>query len=297
VSKTIYCELLGSQTRFYQTRNYRTRVIEVENGRVPLIFLHGGGGHAEAFARNIVALSDVSRPMAMDFIWHGLSSKPSFWDGKVGSENFWLRQFTDQVLELMDLNKIQTAVIEGQSLGGWVAIDLALRFPQRVRGLILNTAWGITFESGKVVDSKSDMDALLKSSLDGLNNPTPEAIRRRMEWLMPVGGITDEIVELRRQIWTSTGAREALTAYYQHLFQASTEDAHHKEKDIVRIKVPTLTIWTDRNPLQGPDAGRRIKELLPNSELEIIENAGHWVQWEKPAEHNAAVMKFLASLR
>ena len=296
MAKTIYSELLGSQTRFYETSSYRSRVIEVENNRVPLIFLHGGGGHAEAFARNIVPLSDVSHPMAVDFIWHGLSSKPPFWDGKVGTDKFWLKQFTHQIVELMDSQRIARAVVEGQSLGGWVAIDLALRFPERVAGLILNTAWGITFDSGKVVDNKSDMDALLKSSLEGLNNPSPEAIRRRMEWLMPVGGITDEIVEIRRQIWTSAGAKEALTDYYRHLFQPSTEEAHHRERDIARIKVPTLTIWTDRNPLQGPDAGRRIKELLPNSRLEIVDNAGHWVQWEKPVEHNRAVREFLGSL-
>jgi pimeloyl-ACP methyl ester carboxylesterase len=296
VAKTIHSELLGSQTRYYQTRSYRMRVIEVENDRTPLIFMHGGGGHAESFTRNIVPLSDVARPMAVDLIWHGLSSKPAFWDGKPRSGRFWLNQFTDQMLEFMDLRGIRKAVFEGQSLGGWIALDLAMRFPDRVAGLILNTAWGITFDPAKVTESKSDLEALLKSSLEALNNPSPEATRRRMEWLMPLGGITDEIVELRREMWTSEGAREALTDYYRHLFQPATEEALFTEKDIAQVRTKTLVIWTDRNPLQGPDAARRIGELMPNVKVVIIENAGHWCQWEKPVEHNNAVRSFLASL-
>lgn len=296
MAKTIHCELLGSQTGYYQTRSYRTRVIEVENEKTPLICIHGGGGHAESFARNIVPLSEVSRPMALDLIWHGLSSKPPFWDGKPRSGRFWLNQFTDQILELMDFRGIRLAVIEGQSLGGWIALDLALRFPERVAGLILNTAWGITFDPTKVKESKSDLDALLKSSLEALNNPSPESIRRRMEWVMPLGGITDEIVELRRQMWTVEGARAALTDYYRHLFQPSTEEALFTEKDIGQVKTRTLVIWTDHNPLQGVDAARRIGELMSSAKVVVLENAGHWCQWERAAEHNEAVRNFLARL-
>src|SRR6516165_8315774 len=135
--QTLYCNLLGTQTRFYQTAKYRTRAIEVENDKLPLIFLHGGGGHAESFARNIVALSEVARPIAIDFIWHGLSSKPRYWAGAPKSGHHWLNQFTDHLLDFMDARGINQAVIEGQSLGGWVAIDFALHHPDRVAGLVL----------------------------------------------------------------------------------------------------------------------------------------------------------------
>jgi pimeloyl-ACP methyl ester carboxylesterase len=116
-----------------------------------------------------------------------------------------------------------------------------------------------------------------------------------MEWLMPLGGITDEIVELRREMWTSEGARAALTEYYRHLFEPSTEAALFTEKDIASVKTKTLVIWTDHNPLQGVDAAKRIGELMPNAKVVILENAGHWCQWEKPIEHNKAVRSFLAA--
>lgn len=88
---SVHCDLIGTETRVYQTPNYRTRAIEVANGRMPLILMHGGGGHAEAYSRNLIPLSEFSQPMAIDFIWHGLSSRPQ-WE-KPGEYNQALRQF------------------------------------------------------------------------------------------------------------------------------------------------------------------------------------------------------------
>src|SRR5262245_9896614 len=293
---TLHCDLLGTQTRLYQTAKYRTRAIEVENEKLPLIFLHGGGGHAESFARNIVALSDVAHTIAMDLIWHGLSSKPDYWTGAPKSGRHWLNQFTDHVLDFMAARGNDKAVIEGQSLGGWVASDLALRHPDRVAGIILNAPSGFTFDPKKVKDNDEDLESLLRSSLEALNNPSFETIRRRLEWVMPLGGITDEIVALRKLMWSSQGAHEALTKYYKHLHDKSTAQALFTEKEIAELRPRTLVIWSDHNPLQGLDAAYRLGEILPKASIVIIRNAAHWPQWEKPDEHNGAVRDFITSL-
>src|SRR5579871_4626913 len=142
MTSTIHEELIGAETRFYATGKYRTRVIECVNDKIPLVLMHGGGGHAEAYARNVVRLSASCSPIALDFLWHGLSSRPRYWDGRRTEGRHWLNQFTDQVLELMDAKGIEKAVFEGESLGGWIAFDLGLNHSDRVIGLVLNTAWG-----------------------------------------------------------------------------------------------------------------------------------------------------------
>jgi 2-hydroxy-6-oxonona-2,4-dienedioate hydrolase len=289
-------DLIGTETRFYDTGSFRTRAIEVRNGRLPLILMHGGGGHAEAYSRNLIALSDLVDPIAIDFIWHGLSSKPKFSTGAPRSGKHWLNQFTEQVIEFLDYNKIEQAVFEGESLGGWVAADLAINHPGRVAGIILNTAWGMTFDPAKVVDNKGDLDSLLQSSLAALKNPSVEAITRRMNWLMPLGGTTDEIVDIRRKIWGRPDTRDSLTEYYKNLFDAPTEAALFNEDDIKKIRCSTLVLWSDHNPIQGTDAAFRIGELLTGSTVVIIKNAGHWPQWEKPEDHNQAVREFLGKL-
>ena len=131
MTQSIHVDLLGTETRFIDTGKYRTRVIQVPNDKPPLIMLHGGGGHAETYSRNLNRLSAVSRPIALDFIWHGMSSRPKFSDGTATQEIHWLRQFTLQVLDLMDYLNLPSATIEGESLGGWIALDLAINFPER----------------------------------------------------------------------------------------------------------------------------------------------------------------------
>ena len=66
MTNSIHIDLLGTETRFVESRDYHTRVIEVCNDKPPLILLHGGGGHAETFSRNLNTLAAVCRPIAMD---------------------------------------------------------------------------------------------------------------------------------------------------------------------------------------------------------------------------------------
>jgi len=293
---SLHLNLLGTETRYYDTGKYRTRVIEVKNDKLPLILLHGGGGHAEAFARNLVPLSAVSRPMAMDFIWHGLSSKPDFWSKDPKAKRNWLNQFTDQVIELMDHCGLQKAVIEGESLGGWIAADMALHHPDRVAGIIFNTAWGMTFDPAKVKEDPGDLDKLRDSSIAALKNPTRDLIRKRMEWLMPLGGVTEEIVDLRLALWSRPETVKSLTTYYEHLFDKTIDSFLFGEDAVKRIRSKTLVLWTTHNPFQGVDAAQRLKELIPGSSLVIVDQAGHWPQWEKPKEHDRAVTDFIRGL-
>jgi pimeloyl-ACP methyl ester carboxylesterase len=293
MTDSVHIDLLGTETRFVESGDYRTRVIEVSNNKAPLILLHGGGGHAETFSRNLNSLAAVCRPIAMDFIWHGMSSRPSFSDGSATDDVHWLRQFTLQVIDLMEVLGLQSASFEGESLGGWVALDLAINFPERVDALVLNTAWGIALDKEHVEEGAADLDALRETSVAALNNPTLETLRTRLEWLMPLGGVTDELVSLRQALWSIPETREALLEYYERLFSHDIEDYYFDEQAIRSIQCPTLVLWTDKNPIHGVDAAERLCQLIAGSELHVMEGCAHWPQWERPDEHDAVVRGFL----
>ena len=293
MTNSVHIDLLGTETRFVESGDYRTRVIEVSNNKAPLILLHGGGGHAETFSRNLNSLAAVCRPIAMDFIWHGMSSRPSFSDGSATDDVHWLRQFTLQVIDLMEVLGLQSASFEGESLGGWVALDLAINFPERVDALVLNTAWGIALDKEHVEEGAADLDALRETSVAALNNPTLETLRTRLEWLMPLGGVTDELVSLRQALWSIPETREALLEYYERLFSHDIEDYYFDEQAIRSIQCPTLVLWTDKNPIHGVDAAERLCQLIAGSELHVMEGCAHWPQWERPDEHDAVVRGFL----
>jgi len=294
MTNSIHIDLLGTETRFVESRDYYTRVIEVCNDKPPLILLHGGGGHAETFSRNLNTLAAVCRPIAMDFIWHGMSSRPPFSDGAAGDDVHWLRQFTLQVLDLMAALGLESASFEGESLGGWVALDLAINFPEKVDAIVLNTAWGIALDKDWVKEGAADLDALRETSVAALKNPTLETLRTRLEWLMPLGGVTDELVSLRQALWSIPETREALLEYYERLFSPGIEDFYFGEPDIRTIQSPTLVLWTDKNPIHGVDAAERLHQLVEGSALHVMEGCAHWPQWERPEEHDAVVCQFLA---
>lgn len=284
---TVYVDLLGSQIRFYEGKKYTTRAIEAGSGKA-LILMHGGGGHAETYSRNLLRLGEHFRAIAIDFIWHGLSSKPSFSNGN------WLAQFSEQVIELMDLLGIGKAHLEGESLGGWICMDMAINHPERVGKIILNTAWGMRFKPGTIKEQMQDLDALRERSLAALANPNRETLRKRLEWLMArPERVTDELIEIRYRLWSRPDTRQALTEYYQRLFSDDTSNYLFREEDLAKIGVPTLVLWTDKNPFHGVDAGRRLADLIPGAKFHLIEDAAHWPQWEHPEEHDRAVLQFL----
>lgn len=278
----IHLDLLNAQIRYVDHGTYRTRIVEAGKGPV-LVMMHGGGGHAEAFSRNVERLSQHFHVIIPDFIWHGLSSCPKFNEGN------WCQQFTDQILSLLDAMGIQKAHFEGESLGGWIAMDTALRFPERADKIILNTAWGMDMGT----ERNGEMAGLRESSINALRNPNRETIAKRMEWLMPLGGTTDEIIDVRLALWSRPTTRDALIEYYEHLFAPECTNYLFRAPDMRKMKAPALMLWTEKNPISGPDTAYAMADAFPTSEVHIVKDAAHWPQWERPEEHDRVVIDFL----
>jgi 2-hydroxy-6-oxonona-2,4-dienedioate hydrolase len=295
---SIHNDLLGTETRFIDTGKYRTRIISApaQNTEHPgdhLFMLHGGGGHAETYSRNLMALSKHCQPHAIDFIWHGMSSKPVYSNTGPQAKDHWLAQFTDQLLNLMDHMGIEKAAVEGESLGGWIAFDMAVNHPDRTSKIILNTAWGMHLDPAHVHEGASDLEALRTTSVNALMNPTKELLRKRLDWLMPLGGVTDELVDLRLALWSIPETRTALVEYYERLFAPNIAEFYFQEEQIRTIKCPTLVLWSDKNPIHGTDAAERLRDIIPGAQMHVMAGCAHWPQWERPEEHDSVVGAFM----
>jgi len=290
---TIHVDLLGTETRFIDTGKYTTRAISAPGSGEHVFLLHGGGGHAETYSRNLMRLSKVCQPHAIDFIWHGMSSRPAYSNGAPRAAENWLTQFTDQLINLMDHLGIEKAVVEGESLGGWIAFDMAINHPDRTSKVILNTSWGMHLDPAHVHEGGSDLNALRETSMNALLNPTRELLRKRLDWLMPLGGVTDELVELRQTLWSIPETRTALIEYYERLFAPDIAEYYWQEDDIRKISCPALVLWTDKNPIHGEDAADRLEAIIPGAKKHIMRGCAHWPQWERPEEHDDVVSRFL----
>ena len=265
-------------------KRYSTRVIEQGSGPA-VIMLHGTGGHAEAFSRNFKALSKNFHLYAMDLLWHGQSEKPAF-TGKT------LELWMDQVIDLMDSEGIEQAHIEGESLGGWVGLYLALAYPERVKSLVLNTTGGVKLPDEML--HEADLESLRTRSIAAISNPTAESVRKRLEWLMAAPErVTDELVEVRLAYYSDPAVQEGLRNVFNTQLDPSFRSKHELTGEQLKaLRCPSLVLWTDKNPHRDIAAGRKIAELIPHSRFHVLEDAAHWPQWEKPQEHDPLVREF-----
>lgn len=283
---SIWVDLLGSEV-CYIGNKFRTRVIQYGEGE-PLLLIHGVGGHAEAYSRNVVRLGQHYRVMAVDLVWHGCSSKPAF--------DRAMDTYVDQMIDLLDALGIEKAHVEGESLGGWVGLWWALHRPERLAKLILNTTAGVSFTHGRVNERPEEGRMLLRErSIQAITNTTRETIRKRLEWLMASPDrVTDELVDVRYRMYSDPETRRALTDVYNNSFGFGESPRYNiPESRLQDITVPTLVFWTDKNPGSGPDVGQRIASLISGAQFYCMADAAHWPQWEHPQEHDEVVLRFL----
>jgi pimeloyl-ACP methyl ester carboxylesterase len=288
---TLWNDVLGAQNRFVGSR-FRTRIIDAGEGNPPLIMIHGGGGHAEAYARNIIRLSQHFHAISVDLLWHGLSEKPSYGDP--------LPNWSAQIVDVMDHFGYRRAHIEGESMGGWVAMWTALHSTDRVDKLILNTSAGVQYKDLMSSPSVAAGRAgLSKRSSEALDDPNPETIRNRLEWLMhDPADVTDELVDLRLQIYSDPETNAALKQVFANQFgQGHGPDYELSEEQVGQISVPTLVLWSEHNPGKGPEVGERLAALIPGAEYYLMPGVAHWPQWEDPELHDEVITRFLTSDR
>jgi pimeloyl-ACP methyl ester carboxylesterase len=291
--KTIWNELLGTQTR-YRGKKFATRTIETGfDNPSKLVLMHGVGGHAEAYTRNMQRLGTAHHAIAIDLLWHGLSSKPTFTPDMIP-------MYTEQYIDLLDDLGVEKASIEGESLGGWVALWTALHHPERVEKIILNTTAGIRWNRDKVkIDEATGTNLLRERSLAAIANPTRETIKARLEWLMASPDrVTDELIDLRYALYTRPDTNASLTNVFANSFQRGPDAKFFVEEDqLSSLTVPAFALWSDKNPGAGADVGERLAALIPGSSHYCIRDAGHWPQWEQAEDHDRVVLDFLAGRR
>lgn len=288
-ASTIWVDLLGAEQRFVQGR-YRTRIVTAGNPASPaLLLLHGTGGHLENWARNIMPLARHFRVVAMDFLWHGLSQPEGFDDLEV------IPHLVAQVLDVLDLLGIERAALEGQSMGGWVAMRFALAHPERVSKLVLTTTMGYAPDDGAIPGYvEPDWAANLPSSLEVLRDPSFENVRTRMARILAQPErLTDEAIRVRQALYRNPALAAVQSKFIAEYLAGRTIRKHLVTDALARrIELPALVYWGDKN--RTPRAlGQHIARQLPDGRFHCAADCGHWAQFESAEEHNRVVADFL----
>lgn len=245
----------------------------------PLLLLHGAGGHAEAYARNLKAHGQHFDTWAIDMIGHGWSDKPE--------HDYEIPHYIDHLLRFMDAQGWDKARISGESLGGWVASRLAADHPDRVERLVLNTAGGSRAEPTVMARIKS-------LSMRAAEDPSWDFIKARVEWLMAdPAHATPDLIACRQAIYAQPGFKAAMArAMVLQDLEIRTRNLMRPE-DYARIQAPTLVLWTSHDPTADTVEGRRIADAIPDARFVVMQDCGHWPQWEDTATFDRIHIDFL----
>jgi pimeloyl-ACP methyl ester carboxylesterase len=277
----------GVQENYVGAGGVRTRVLEAGEGR-PIIQLHGTGGHAETYARNIGPLSKHFRAISIDMIGHGYSDRPDV--------TYTMDVFADHLISFMDARGYRKAILSGESLGGGVACWTALKYPDRVDALVLNT--GILARPDAAGSKQlADMEERTQRLATDFSR---ETIRRRLEWLvLDPASMTEEMVDVRYQVYSQPGMVEHMIRLMTTVFRMNRTkvgDIDYYGHSLSALKCPALVIWTDHNPGKSLAAVQAAIDAIPRKEFHLLKNAAHWPQWERPEEVNALTLGFLSRL-
>jgi HOMODA hydrolase len=283
---SLWLDLLGAEIRFVDTPSFgRVRIAEAGRGKEPLLFLHGIGGHLEAYAKNVVPLAADFHTIAYDYVGHGLSSLRPFDSPLV---------LVEHLRELLDVLGIPRANLSGESLGGWVSGHFAVLHPDRVKRIMLNTAAGIPIATEK---GRADLEALKALSAKNVQQtPTMESVRARMHWLFHPNNhamVDDELVGTRLRFYLQPEMREVMPKVLSMI-------PRHDEFliPLEQVRCETLFLWTADNPVHDVESARRACAQVAHGQFYLMKSdAAHWPQYEAVEEFNAVARKFFATGR
>ena len=279
---SVAVELLGTQTRIVEGKDTFHRVIEVGSGD-PLILIHGVGGHAETYARNLHNLGKHFHVYAIDALYHGFSDKRNF-DGP----EMTIRQ-ADALADLVKALGYSWAHVEGESMGGEIVWTFGVRHPEMCGKLIMNTG-GPWYKPNRTdfIENPGGGGTLAELSKRSIEEPSFETVRARMEWLVAEPSrMTDEMVNIRLRLYAFPEIYESVKRVY------GSSQPFLTEEDLVGFKPESLVFWSEKNPGSGPDFGEYMADHIAGAKFYNMLDAAHWPQWEKPEEHDQVLIDFI----
>jgi pimeloyl-ACP methyl ester carboxylesterase len=244
-----------------------------------VVLLHGFPFNRAMWSVQESRVGSIYRVIAPDLRGHGETASP---EGV-----YTMDDMAGDVIELLNVLGItEPVVLGGLSMGGYVALALVARHPERVRGLMLMDTRASADSSdaarnredlARKVEATSDPGHVVEAMLPKLFSPTTR--QQHPERINPI------IDAMRR-----TPAR-ALAGALRGM--AARPD---RTAELSKITVPTLVLVGADDIITPPDEARKMATAISHAELTIIPNAGHLPPVENPSATDEAILRFLASL-
>ncbi|RME86948.1 MAG: alpha/beta hydrolase [Anaerolineae bacterium] len=234
--------------------------------QVPVILIHGAGGTCLHWPPEVRRL-EGRRVYALDLPGHGKSEG-------IGKQS--IEEYARVVVDFMKALKVRSAVVVGHSMGGAIALTLALKHRRRVHAL------GLVGTGARLRVAP----AILESTASEATFET--AVQMITDWAFGPE-VSPELKSLAAQRMAETRP----TVLHGDFVACDAFDVMDK---LGKIRVPTLILCGTEDKLTPPRYSEYLREKIPDSRLVLVKGAGHMVMLEQPATVATALQDFLAEV-
>ena len=262
----------------------RVNYVEIGEGP-PLVLVHGLSGAWQNWLEQIPHFSDSHRVIALDLPGFGASPMPP-WEISIPAYGRFLRDFCERL-------GIESCALVGNSMGGFVATEVAISDPERVEKLVLVSAAGITWARARREPAamigrvgRAALPLVLRLQMSGIRRP---GLRRRA-----FQGVIHDPGSLRREVlWENLAPAMTSPGYFDALTNLFGYDIRDRLEE---IEEPTLIVWGRNDRVVPVPAALSYKKRIgENAELVIFDECGHVPQIERPVRFNRLLERFLSS--
>lgn len=242
----------------------------------PILFLHGSGTGVTAAANwwlNLPQLSEHGRCIAIDSIGYGQTIAAD-------DVEYGIKEWVRHAVRVLDALGIEKTWIVGNSLGGWLAFQFALDYPERLLGIVSMGTGG----------------AKLTKALKGHSNPnlSEEGIRETLElFVVNKDLVTDDLVKLRYQ----SALNDTVTDRLKEVVAARDRDRTELPLDferLAKLDIPVLLIHGMQDHVIPVSRTWEILNTIPHADAHIFSQCGHWSQVERADEFNEVVSSYIS---
>ena len=261
----------------------RVNYVDMGSGdEPPVVFVHGLGGAWQNWLENIPHVAQERRALALDLPGFGRSEMPRH-EISISGYGRCVHSFCEQL-------GLEQVVLVGNSMGGFVAAEAAIQFPQLVERLTLVSAAGVSIANlmrrpavtwGRV--------AAALGSYGAANSHA--AVTRPVIRHLSLGFVMRHPTRLRTDLcWEQVhasgtpGFRDALEALLDYDFR----------DHLGEISCPTLIVWGKEDMMVPVKDADEFERLIPNSRKVLMDDTGHVPMLERPVKFNDCLMEFLA---
>lgn len=258
------------------------------DGDKTLLFVHGLSSNADAWSKNIADLKQDYTCIALDLPGYGKSSKPD--------ADYTPTYFAEVLFQFVKKLHLKNMVLIGHSMGGQASIKVAIAHPEIVQELILVAPAGLEqFSETSAAMMKSFFTtASVKNTTDAQieNNYALNFYEQPEE--------VSKMIKDRKNITTASDFDAHCNAIVKSVSGMLDDPVYN---DLTAISQPALVIFGDKdmlipnryfNPtLTTETVGRIAVDYIKHATLEVVPDAGHFVQFEKPKKVNALIHKFI----